>query len=416
MARGSLSRSLARHSHIRLNVGLMADMRRDIPIHGRRRFLIGAAGVAAAPLVVGLAGCGTDRQPSQPSVTEKDNAEPNSVAAATTVTGVGALEASTIGLGCQTMPGKLYGPVSSRADMVRLTRTAVDQGITFFDTAEAYGPLESERIVGEALQPARDQVVIATKFGFDFDPRTGERRGGPNSRPDHIRRVVDEMLGRLRTDRIDLLYQHRVDPTVPIEDVADGEGPHLPGQSASLRPLRARSPDCTPCPRRATTDRHSERVLDALARTEAEILPICDELGIGFVPWAPLGMGFTTGTINPATRFTQGDFRANVPRFRPEAMAANMPLVQLISDWAVRKGATPAQMSLAWLLAQHPSIVPIPSTTRTAHLLENAGAEEVMLTNDELVDLNAAVGRITIFGDRLPPAVMAQTGVEAPPL
>ena len=169
---------------------------------------------------------------------------------------------------------------------------------------------------------------------------------------------------------------------------------------------------------------HAEQPLTAIQNEysmlwrgpEAEILPICDELGIGFVPWAPLGMGFTTGTINPATRFTQGDFRANVPRFKPEAMAANMPLVQLISDWAVRKGATPAQMSLAWLLAQHPSIVPIPSTTRTAHLLENAGAEEVMLTNDELVDLNAALGRITIFGDRLPPAVMAQTGVEAPPL
>ena len=398
----------------------MVDMRTDTPIHGRRRFLIGAAGVAAAPLVVGLAGCGTDRQPSQPSATEKDNAEPNSVAAATTVTGrrtLGSLDVSTIGLGCQTMPGKLYGPVSSRADMVRLTRTAVDQGITFFDTAEAYGPLESERIVGEALQPVRDQVVIATKFGFDIDPQTGERRGGPNSRPDHIRRVVDEMLDRLRTDRIDLLYQHRVDPTVPIEDVA-GTVKDLISQGKVLHfGLSEPGPQTV---RRA----HAEQPLTAIQNEysmlwrgpEAEILPICDELGIGFVPWAPLGMGFTTGTINPATRFTQGDFRANVPRFKPEAMAANMPLVQLISDWAVRKGATPAQMSLAWLLAQHPSIVPIPSTTRTAHLLENAGAEEVMLTNDELVDLNAALGRITIFGDRLPPAVMAQTGVEAPPL
>jgi aryl-alcohol dehydrogenase-like predicted oxidoreductase len=186
----------------------------------RRRFLMGAAGVAAAPVVAGLAAGCTSAQPRQPSRGDADNP----VTKAATITGrrkLGSLEVSTLGLGCQTMPGKLYGPVSSRADMVTLVRTAVDQGVTFFDTAEAYGPLESERIVGEALQPVRDQVVIATKFGFDFDPHTGQRRGGPNSRPDHIRRAVDAMLQRLRTDRIDLLYQHRVDPTVPIEDVAE---------------------------------------------------------------------------------------------------------------------------------------------------------------------------------------------------
>lgn len=370
-------------------------------------------------MVVGLAGCGTDRQPSQRSGAG-ESAEPNSVAAATSVSGrrtLGSLEVSAIGLGCQTMPGKLYGPVSSRDDMVKLTRTAVDQGITFFDTAEAYGPLESERIVGEALQPVRDRVVIATKFGFDIDPQTGERRGGPNSRPDHIRRVVDEMLGRLRTDRIDLLYQHRVDPTVPIEEVA-GTVKDLISQGKVLHfGLSEPGPQTL---RRA----HAEQTLTAVQNEysmlwrgpEAEILPICTELGIGFVPWAPLGMGFTTGTINPFIRFTEGDFRANVPRFAPDAMAANMPLVQLISDWAVRKGATPAQVSLAWLMARDPSIVPIPSTTRTAHLLENAGAEEVTFTNEELTELDAAHDRITITGDRLPPAVMAQTGVEAPPL
>lgn len=398
----------------------MVGMARDNSPHGRRRFLLGAAGIAAAPLVAGLAGCGTERQPAQPPATDEAGAALNAVTAAITVTGrrqLGSLEVSTIGLGCQTMPGKLYGPVSSRADMVRLARTAVDQGITFFDTAEAYGPLESERIVGEALQPVRDQVVIATKFGFDFDPKTGERRGGPNSRPDHIRRVVDEMLQRLRTDRIDLLYQHRVDPTVPIEDVA-GTVKDLISQGKVLHfGLSEPGPGTV---RRA----HAEQPLTAIQNEysmlwrgpEAEILPICHELGIGFVPWAPLGMGFTTGTINTATRFSDGDFRANVPRFKPDAMTANMVLVQLISDWAVRKGATPAQLSLAWLLAQHPSIVPIPSTTRTAHLLENAGAEGVVLTNDELADLNAALDRITITGDRLPPAVLAQAGVEAPPL
>jgi aryl-alcohol dehydrogenase-like predicted oxidoreductase len=190
--------------------------------HARRRFLMGAAGLAAAPLVAGIAAGCTPAEPNQDSGGDTGDAG-NPVTAATTVTSrrkLGSLEVSSLGLGCQTMPGKLYGPVTSRADMVTLIRTAVDQGVTYIDTAEAYGPLESERIVGEALQPVRDQVIIASKFGFDFDPQTGQRRGGPNSRPDHIRQAVDAMLQRLRTDRIDLLYQHRVDPTVPIEEVA----------------------------------------------------------------------------------------------------------------------------------------------------------------------------------------------------
>jgi aryl-alcohol dehydrogenase-like predicted oxidoreductase len=325
------------------------------------------------------------------------------------------LEVSSIGLGCQTMPGKLYGPVTSRSDMVTLIRTAFDQGVRFFDTAEAYGPWESERIVGEALQPVRDEVVIASKFGFDIDPHTGQRRGGPNSRPEHIRQAVDGMLQRLRTDRVDLLYQHRVDPTVPIEDVAgtvkdlisQGKVVHFGLSEPGLETVR-----------RA----HAVQPLTAIQNEysmlwrgpEQRILPLCDELGIGFVPWAPVGMGFTTGTITPYTRFTEDDFRANVPRNSPENLAANMPLVQLIQEWGVRKGATPAQISLAWLLAQRPWIVPIPSATRTAHLLENIGAEDVTFSNDELAELNTALGEITIHGDRLPPAVLAQTGVEAP--
>ncbi|MFC9358900.1 aldo/keto reductase [Rhodococcus sp. NPDC057014] len=388
---------------------------------GRRRFLMGAAGLAAAPLVAGMAaGCASTEQTTQAGAVGTSGAGdgPGLVAAATTVTGrrtLGALEVSSIGLGCQTMPGKLYGPVSSRADMVTLTRAAVDQGVTFFDTAEAYGPLESERIIGEALEPVRDQVVIATKFGFDFDPQSGERRGGPNSRPDHVRQVVDEMLQRLRTDRIDLLYQHRVDPTVPIEDVA-GAVKDLIGEGKVLHfGLSEPGPETI---RRA----HAVQPLTAIQNEysmlwrgpENVILPLCEELGIGFVCWAPLGMGVTTGTINPYTRFTEGDFRAAVPRNAPDSLAANMPLVQLIQEWAVRKGATAAQISLAWLLAQRPWIVPIPSATRTAHLLENLGAEEVTFSDDELQELNTALAGITIHGDRLPPAILAQAGVEAP--
>jgi len=386
--------------------------------HARRRFLMGAAGLAAAPLVAGIAaGCSSGERNQDSGGDNTDDAG-NPVTAATTVTGrrkLGSLEVSSIGLGCQTMPGTLYGPVTSRADMVTLIRTAVDQGVTFFDTAEAYGPFESERIVGEALQPVRDQVVIASKFGFDIDPQTGQRRGGPNSRPDHNRQSVDAMLQRLRTDRIDLLYQHRVDPTVPIEDVAgtvkdlisQGKVTHFGLSEPGLETVR-----------RA----HAVQPLTAIQNEysmlwrgpEQHVLPLCEELGIGFVPWAPLGMGFTTGTINPSTRFAKGDFRAAVPRNSPQNLAANMPLVQLIQDWAVRKGATPAQISLAWLMAQHPWIAPIPSTTRIAHLVENLGVEEVTFSDEELADLNTGLAAISIHGDRLQPAVLAQTGVEAP--
>ncbi|MGO4649467.1 aldo/keto reductase [Nocardia sp. 2YAB30] len=383
---------------------------------GRRRFLLGAAGLAAAPLVTGVAaGCASGEQsaPARPA-----DAAAGRVAAAIMVTGrrrLASLEVSDIGLGCQTMTGALYGPVSSRADMVTLVREAVDQGVTLFDTAEAYGPWESERIVGEALQPVRDQVVIATKFGWEIDQTTGQRTGGTNSRPEQIRRVVDGMLQRLRTDRIDLLYQHRVDPAVPIEDVAGTVKDLIAAGKVLHWGLSEPGPETV---RRA----HAIQPLTAIQNEysmlwrgpEQTILPLCEELEIGFVCWAPLGMGFTTGTITPFTRFAPGDFRALVPRNTSENMTANMPLVQLIQDWAVRKGATPAQISLAWLLAQRPWIVPIPSVTRTSHLLENFGAEEVSFTPDELRELNAALASITIHGDRLPQAALAQTGVEAP--
>lgn len=382
---------------------------------GRRRFLMGAAGLAAAPLVAGVvASCASadDTRPREQRPTD------SRVRAATTVTGrrrLGSLEVSTIGLGCQTMPGGLYGPVSSRDDMVAIIRSAVDQGVTFFDTAEAYGPFESERILGEALRPVRDSVVIATKFGWNIDPETGQRTGGTNSRPEQIRRAVDGMLQRLQTDHIDLLYQHRVDPAVPIEDVAGTVKDLIAQGKVRHWGLSEPGPQTV---RRA----HAVQPLAAVQNEynvfwrgpEQQILPLCRELGIGFVCWAPLAMGLTTGAINPYTRFTQGDFRALVPRNAPENLPDNMTLVQLLHDWAVRKGATAAQISLAWLLAQQPWIVPIPSATRTAHLLEDLGAEDITFSPAELTEFNTAVAAIPFRGDRLPPQVLAQTGVESP--
>ncbi|MFI7547481.1 aldo/keto reductase [Actinoplanes sp. NPDC049599] len=314
--------------------------------NSRRRFLAGAAGVAAAPVVAGLLG---PAEAAQASSRPAGNGAP--ARTATTLTGrrrLGRLKVSSVGLGCQTMPGNLYGPVSSRADMVKIIRSAVDQGVTFFDTAEAYGPFESERIVGEALRGVRDDVVIATKFGWNIDPDTGQQLGGLNSRPAHIRRAVDGMLRRLRTDHIDLLYQHRVDPAVPIEHVAGAVQDLIKAGKVRHWGLSEPGPQTV---RRA----HAVHPLTAVQNehnllwrgSEQQILPICEELGIGFVCWAPLAYGFTTGTINPYTRFTAGDFRQYVPRNSPENLAANMPVVQLLGEWAVRKGATPAQVSLA---------------------------------------------------------------------
>ncbi|WP_328468964.1 aldo/keto reductase [Actinoplanes sp. NBC_00393] len=386
--------------------------------NSRRRFLLGAAGIASTPLVAGLVGCTSDDQ-----VTAADRSVAPAGGGETATTAItlaarrrlGSLEVSSLGLGCQTMPGNLYGPVSSRENMVGIIRTAVDQGVTFFDTAEVYGPLESERILGEALQPVRDRVVIATKFGMNVDPQTGERGEGFNSRPDHIPQAVDAMLQRLRTDHIDLLYQHRVDPAVPIEDVAGAVKELI--TAGKVRHWGLSEPGVQTI-RRA----HAVQPLTAIQNeynllwrgSEEQVLPLCEELGIGFVPWAPLSYGFTTGTINPYTRFAEGDFRAMVPRHSRENMAANMAVVQLLHDWSVRKGATPAQLSLAWLQAQKPWIVPIPSATRTLHLLENIGAEEVTFAGNELQEFTTALNAIEIKGERLPAPVLAGTGVEAP--
>ena len=295
--------------------------------NSRRRFLMGAAGLAAVPVVASVAGCTSDEQASVGQRTATPSGGGATAVAATTVAArrkLGSLEVSSIGLGCQTMPGTLYGPVSSRENMIGVIRTAVDQGVTLFDTAEVYGPLESERIVGEALQPVRDRVVIASKFGFEVNQQTGER-GGINSRPEHIRQSVDGMLLRLRTDHIDLLYQHRVDPGVPIEDVAGTVKELI--TAGKVRHFGLSEPGVQTI-RRA----HAVQPLTAiqnqynlLARDpEDQVLALCEELGIGFVPWAPLAYGFTTGTINPTTRFTRQDFRASVPWFSRDNITANM--------------------------------------------------------------------------------------------
>lgn len=339
---------------------------------------------------------------------------------------LGALAVSPVGLGCQWRPGATPGVVadlySSRFDRptaVQLIRRAVDKGVTLIDTAEAYGPFLSEEIVGEALQGVRNHVVISTKFGFDIDQRTGQRRGGTNSRPEHIKQVVEAQLRRLKTDRIDLLYQHRVDPLIPIEDVA-GAVKDLMAQGKVLH--WGLSEPGVQTIRRA----HAVQPLAAIQNEysmlwrgpEAQVLPLCEELGIGLVCWSPLGMGFLAGTVRADARFDSAppmpDFRSSVPRFASDALPVNLALVGVVRVWAQRKNVTPAQLSLAWLLAQKPWIVPIPGTTNVGHMEENIGAAAISFTPEELRQLNAAVAAVRIQGDRLSPAVMRMSGVEAP--
>jgi aryl-alcohol dehydrogenase-like predicted oxidoreductase len=320
------------------------------------------------------------------------------------------LEVSAMGFGCMGL-NHAYGPAIDKSAGVALIRTAVERGVTFFDTAEVYGPFTNEELVGEALAPVRDAVVIATKFGFDVDPATAERRGGLDSRPEHIRAVAEASLKRLRTDRIDLFYQHRVDPNVPIEDVAsavkglirEGKVRHFGLSEAGARTIR---------------QAHAVQPVAALQSEysllwrgpEDEILPACEELGIGFVPWSPLGAGFLTGAMDANTRFDSADFRANVPRFAPEALKANLALVDLVREWAKRKAATPAQIALAWLLAQKPWIVPIPGTTKLRRLDEDLGALAVELTPEDLRQIDEAASKIEVQGARLPPAMLAMSG------
>jgi aryl-alcohol dehydrogenase-like predicted oxidoreductase len=320
------------------------------------------------------------------------------------------LEVSALGLGCMSMSA-LYGPPADKGEMIRLIRAAHDHGVTMFDTAESYGPFANEELVGEALQPIRDKVAIATKFGFDIDLETGERTGATNSKPEHIKRVADACLKRLRTDRIDLFYQHRVDPDVPIEDVAgavkelieEGKVKHFGLSEAGVQTIR-RAHAVQPI-----TAVQSEYSL-FWRGPEAELLPALEELGIGFVPFSPLGAGFLTGKIDENTKFDPTDFRNLVPRFSPEARKANMVLVDLVKAVAERKRCTPAQVALAWLLAQKPWIVPIPGTTKLHRLEENLGAVNVELTENDLKQIDEASSKLKLEGARLPEGALKMTG------
>ncbi len=320
------------------------------------------------------------------------------------------LEVSALGLGCMGMSWS-YGPPKDAREMISLLRAAVERGVTFFDTAEVYGPLVNEELLGEALEPFKGQVVIATKFGWSPAPNDKERWSIINSKPEHIKRAVEGSLKRLRVETIDLYYQHRVDPGVPIEDVAGavkdlieaGKVKHFGLSEAGPRTIR-----------RA----HAVQPLVALQseyslwyrEPEKEILPLLDELGIGFVPFSPLGKGFLTGKIDENTKLDSSDFRSAVPRFESENRRANQPLVDLLSEYAERKNATPGQIALAWLLAQKPWIVPIPGTTKLNRLEENIGADSVELTTQELSDLEAATSKIKIQGARYPDAFEKMTG------
>lgn len=323
----------------------------------------------------------------------------------------GSLEVSAIGLGCMSMTSA-YGPAADRNDAIKLIRGAVERGVTFFDTAEVYGPFANEELVGEALAPFKGRVVIATKFGFDLDPVTAQRTGGLNSRPEHIKAVAEASLRRLKFDTIDLFYQHRVDPSVPIEEVAGavrdliaaGKVRHFGLSEASAQTIR-----------RAHAVQPVAAVQSEYSlwwrEPEREILPTLEALGIGFVPFSPLGAGFLTGKIDLATQFDASDFRNAVPRFSPEARAANMALVDLVGELATRKGATPAQIALAWLLAQKPWIVPIPGTTKLHRLEENLGAASVALSGEELAEIETALAGISLQGARLPEAALKMTGL-----
>ncbi|MBP6654990.1 MAG: aldo/keto reductase [Propionivibrio sp.] len=379
----------------------------------RRKFIGTSMAVASGAAVVGSGLVGCAQAQIQPGAANSGRSPPAAQISARRK--LGQLEVSSVGLGVQNMHRTYQTTVPARPEMIDIVRTAYERGVTFFDTAEAYGPHECERILGEAIAPFRNKIVITSKFGWNIDLKTGARGPGLISRPDHIKLAVEGSLKRLRTDRIDLLYQHRVDPQVPIEDVAgaikdlmaQGKVLHWGLSEMGLKTLR-----------RA----HAEQPVTAVQSEysmlwrgpEKEVLPVCQELGIGFVPWSPVGVGFLTGAIDQNTNFADGDFRKTETRFSPENRAHNMALVKLVKTWAERKNTTPARIALAWLLAQKPWIVPIPGTTQMAHMFDNIGAAAVTFSADELAALNASLANIVILGERLPPAVQAFSDVEAP--
>jgi aryl-alcohol dehydrogenase-like predicted oxidoreductase len=319
------------------------------------------------------------------------------------------LEVSALGLGCMGMSFS-YGKPADRDEMIKLIRTSVEKGVTFFDTAEVYGPFTNEELVGEALAPLRDQVVIATKFGFNLDPTGKEKWLGLNSRPEQIKAVAEASLKRLKVDAIDLFYQHRVDPAVPIEEVAGAVGELIKEGKVKHFGLSEAAADTV---RRA----HAVHPVTALQseyslwwrRPEKEILAMLDELGIGFVPYSPLGKGFLAGRFDSQSTFESTDFRSTLPRFTPEALKANQALVDLLENMAKKKHGTPAQIALAWLLVQSPNIVPIPGTTKLARLEENLGALKIELTAADLSEIERAAALIEVQGDRYPEHLEAMT-------
>lgn len=381
---------------------------------GRRKLLIAGAGVAAASLIAPAASAAKNaHSTSQASPGSGEGTALHSPL--TEKRKLGQLEVSALGLGVQNMSRKYDTSVPWRPEMVSVIHRAFDHGVTLFDSAEAYGPFEVERILGEAVAPFRDKVVIATKFGWNIDQQTGARLKGLNSRPEHIKLVVEGMLKRLRTDRIDLLYQHRVDPQIPIEDVAgavkdlmdEGKVLHWGLSEMGIETLRRAH---RALPLTAVQSEYS-----MLWRgPEKSQLSVCEELGIGFVPWSPLGVQFLTGWIGENTRFASGDIRAIETRFDPENLAHNLQIVELLKSWAEKKNAAPGQIALAWLLARKPWIVPIPGTTSADHMLQNTGAAHLHLTTSEMNELTAALDAIKVQGKRLPDAVQVYSDVEAP--
>lgn len=371
----------------------------------RRKLLLAGVGVATASLMprISVADNQSGEIASMEKPLHKDKRK------------LGRLEVSAIGLGVQNMSRKYDTTIPYRPEMIKIIQQAFDQGITFFDAAEAYGPWEVEKILGEGVAPFRDEIVIATKFGWNIDQQTGKRLPGLNSRPEHIKIVVENMLKRLKTDRIDLLYQHRVDPQVPIEDVAgavqdlmdQGKVLHWGLSEMGVNTLRRAH---AALPVSAVQSEYSM----LWRKPEEIVLPTCEELGIGFVPWSPLGVQFLTGWINENTRFAEGDFRGTESRFSPENLPNNLQVVTLLQQWAERKNATPSQIALAWLMAYKPWIVPIPGTTNMDHMLQNSAAANLNLTASEMVDITNALNAIAIQGARLPDSVQVYSDVEAP--
>lgn len=381
----------------------------------RRKFFKTGAAVAVGTLLASSSGAqllmAQDRNTELPELNTLNNLPATSPGHRK----LGKLEVSSVGIGVQNMSRTYQTTIPLRSEMHKIIRTAFDNGVTFFDSAEAYGPFEVEKILGEGIQPFRNKVVVATKFGWNIDQETGQRLPGLNSKPEHIKVVVEGMLKRLRTDRIDLLYQHRVDPQVPIEDVVGAIKDLMKEGKVLHYGLSEPGPQTV---RRA----HKEHPVTAIQNehsllyhgSDKDIIPLCEELGIGFVPWSPLGVGFLTGAIDAYTRFAQGDIRGMETRFSPENLPNNLALVDLIKKWTVQKEATPTQISLAWLLAQKPWIVPIPGTTQMAHMLENTASDAVRFSAVELNSFNSELVKIQIKGERLPKMILDFSGVEAP--